>query len=272
MPSIATNVAANTALSFLARNYEDQADSIARIASGKRIIKPSDDPAGLAVGTQLQADVAVLEQAALNSQQSRAVLGVADGGLASIGDILERQAVLAAQASSGTVDDTARVAINNEFQQLSAEIDSIRSGIQFNGSNLLDGSFNQNVLVGTEGTDTIAADLSLIDVSTTALGTNGTSVGTNADALAALDAVNNAINTLGSYRSNVGALQSRFSFRDQILASSIDNTKAIASAILDVNLAEEQTKLTNSRVLTEASIAGLSQAHNLSRSLISIFE
>ena len=87
MPVIATNTAANTALTYLNRNSEDQAKSLAKLSSGSRIVSASDDAAGLAVASRLQADITTLQQASRNALQGRAVLQTADGALARVGEM-----------------------------------------------------------------------------------------------------------------------------------------------------------------------------------------
>ena len=57
MPVISTNTAANTALRYLNINSADQSSSLSKLASGSRIVKASDDAAGLAIGTQLSSVV-----------------------------------------------------------------------------------------------------------------------------------------------------------------------------------------------------------------------
>ena len=270
MAVIATNTAANTALVYLNRNAAEQGDSLAKISSGSRIVKASDDAAGLAVGTGLKADAAVLKQAAINSQQSIAILSIADGGLAQISDILERQKVLAAQSASGTVSDTERAYIQTEFTALTAEVNAIETAVTFNGDALLDGGFNFNVLVGTVGTDIIALDLSGVNVDSTTIGYNAAAVGTNANAVTAIGLVETAIGNIVADRATVGALQSRFGFRNEVVSVAVDNTEDAVSSILDVDIAAEQTNLTNKRVLTEAAIAGLAQANQLTQSLLSL--
>lgn len=269
MPTISSSVAANTAASILARNNEEQAKSIARISSGQRIIQPSDDAAGLAVGTGLLADVAVFKQASTNITGTNAILNVADAGVSAVGDILERQQVLATQAQSAGLDADARNALNTEYQALSAEIDAIQGSTNFNGQNLTDGSFNTDVAVGAGG-EVIAADLSNVDVSTANLGTAGTDLLNPANAAAAFAAVDSAIGDVSGFRAEIGATQSRFNFRDNVVKQQEVNTQAAASAILDVDVAAESTRLTNSRVLSESAIAGLSQANALTQSLLNI--
>src|SRR3546814_9894388 len=108
MPVVATNTAANSALRFLNYNTSQAASSVSKLASGSRIVKASDDAAGLAIGTRLKADVTALTQAGINASQGASVVQVADGGLARIGDVLPRMKALAAQSLSGVPHDTAR--------------------------------------------------------------------------------------------------------------------------------------------------------------------
>lgn len=272
MAVIATNTAANTALVFLNRNIDNQSDSLARISSGSRIVTASDDAAGLAVGSQLNADVGVLRQAAVNTQNAQAVLQVADGGLSQIGDILERANSLTAQAQSGAVDAASRGFINAEFQQLITEIADIAGSLNFNGANLIDGTFNENFLVGTDSGDVIAANLSGVNFLPATTNIDGTDVTSQANAAAAQTAVQTDIALVSTARATVGSLGSRFEFRGNVVANQIDNLEDAASAILDVDIAAEQTNLTNSQVLTEAAIAGLSQANQLTESLLSLIQ
>ena len=58
-----TNTAANTALRYLSINNSNASGSLAKLASGSRIVKASDDAASLAIGTKLKADVTSLKQA-----------------------------------------------------------------------------------------------------------------------------------------------------------------------------------------------------------------
>lgn len=87
MPVIATNTSANSALLYLNSNSRAQEKSLAKLSSGSRIVRASDDAAGLAVGTKLKADVTVLKQAATNAVQARSVLQTVDGALSRVGDI-----------------------------------------------------------------------------------------------------------------------------------------------------------------------------------------
>src|SRR3546814_2914417 len=122
MPVVATNTAANSALRFLNYNSSMASSSVGKLASGSRIVKASDDAAGLAIGTRLKADVTAITQAGINASQGASVVQVADGGLARIGDVLQRMKALAAQSLSGVPTATERGFIDAAFQQLQSEI------------------------------------------------------------------------------------------------------------------------------------------------------
>lgn len=273
MPVISTNIAANSALRYLNLNSQAQSDSLTKLASGSRITKASDDAAGLAVGTQLSADVAVLNQAATNASQATSILQIADGGLARISDILERLKTLAAQSNSGSVDDAQRAAdIDTEFQELLTEIDDITSSTRYNGQALLDGTSQYaagvEFMVGTDLADTIT--VTLASATTTVLAINASTVATQADAQTALTALDAAIDTISSQRATVGATMSRFDFRAQQVATMNENTSAAESAVMDVDVAAEQTTLSAADVKTQAAIAALSQANKMPSQLLDL--
>jgi flagellin len=273
MPVIATNTAANTALRYLNRNSDEQSGNLARIASGSRITKASDDASGLAIGTKLQTDVATLTQAQTNAANGASILSVADGGMASISDILSRMKTLTTQSISGTVSDAERAYIQAEIDELALEITSIATATSFNGESLLDGTSDYATgvvfMAGTEAADTLT--VTIADVDTTALAVNALDIETDAASrTAALASIDAAINTLATARANVGAQMSRFEFRESMLATSLENTDAAASAIMDADIASEQAELASNEVKTQAAIAALAQANQLPQELLDL--
>lgn len=273
MPVISTNTAANTALRYLNINSDQQSGNLARIASGSRITKASDDASGLAIGSKLQTDVSTLSQAQTNAANGASILSVADGGMSSISDILSRMKTLATQSVSGTVTDTERAYIQAEIDELALEITSIATATSFNGESLLDGTSDYATgvvfMAGTESTDTLT--VTIADVDATALAVNALDVETDAASrTAALASIDAAINTLSTARANVGAQMSRFEFRESMLATSLENTDAAASAIMDADIASEQAELASNEVKTQAAIAALAQANQLPQELLDL--
>ena len=270
MPVVATNTAANSALNYLNKNSRAQSSSLQKIYSGSRIVTAKDDAAGLAVSNQIRADIATLGAAATNTSNAIAVLQTADGALARIGDIFARMKSLTGQAQSGAVDAASRGYINSEFQALLTEVDGISTSTRFNGTLLIDGLFNEDFLVGDTSTDIIAANLTTIDYNAAVLNANGDLVTTQVNAAAASVAVDLDIAAVSADRATLGALSSRFQFRGDVVSTAIENLTAAVSAISDVDIAAEQTRLVNAQVLTEAAIAGLSQANQLQQSLLTL--
>ena len=272
MPVISTNTAANSALRYLNMNSAEQTDALNRIASGSKITKASDDAAGLAVATKLQTDVAVMNQAQTNASHAVSVLQTADGGMAQVSDILERMKTLTAQSMSGAVTDTERAYIDAEYQELLAEIDAIATGTRFNSESLLDGTGAHaggvDYLVGTDATNDII-NVQIADLSVATLGLT-TGVGTGANAALAAAEIDTAIDTVAAARADVGAQMSRFEYHAQQLTSAEENLDAAQSAIVDADVAEEQSKLASAEVKTEAAIAALAQANEMPRALLNL--
>ncbi len=277
MPVVATNTAANTATRFLNNNTNMAASSVGKLASGSRIVRASDDAAGLAIAARLNSDVVALQQASINASQGASMVQVADGGLGRIGDVLQRMKALAAASLSGVPTNNERAFIDAEYQELSNEIDGIAATTRFNGDSLLDGTGTGAVefFVGTDANDTIDIDFSNLGgvtnfTAATLLLT--ADVTTAANAATAMGQVDTAIDEISEARANAGAFISRFEFRGQQIATSTENIQAAESAISDVDLAAEQAKLVSSQVLVQAAVSALSQANQIPQSLLRVLQ
>jgi len=298
MPVISTNTASNSANRYLAVNSSAQSSSVSKLASGSRITSASDDAAGLAVATSLNSDITVLKQASTNASNAQSILESADGTLSNIAEILQRMRSLATQAISGTVTDDERDYLDAEYQQLSTEITAIAQGTRFNDVSLLSGDASGTdsgsdtawktgitVRVGTTSNDNITITIDTTNASTlggytdAATGNtyqvgggsaNTTDVQSSTTASIALETLNMAVTQVSATRSDVGAMISRFEYREATLDTSVENTEAAQSAILDVDVAEEQTTLSTEKVKTQAAIAVLSQANSMPEDLLSL--
>jgi len=124
----------------------------------------------------------------------------------------------------------------------------------------------------TAGVDDVA--VSVNSVSTAALGLTGTSVSgadaTNANL--ASTAITSAINTLNTARAGIGASQNRLQFASNNLSTSVQNTEAARSSLMDLDMASEMTKFTNAQVLEQAGISMLAQANQMPQHLLKLFQ
>lgn len=143
--SINTNIGAYYAQQNIGKASNAASLSIARLSSGSRIVRAADDVAALSAGTSLQTNVTTLRTALLNTSQGSSLLQVADGALGQITDILQRQKAIAVQAGAGSLSDSERSFLNQEFQNLTQEIDRLAGQTNFNGVSLLDGVLSTTV-------------------------------------------------------------------------------------------------------------------------------
>ncbi|MCH8933878.1 MAG: flagellin FliC [Nitrospinae bacterium] len=250
-------------LNSITRNQSGLQSSLSKVASGKRLINASVDPAGLAVSEKLRSDLAALSQAIKNTDASAGLLNVAEAGLSSISDLLIRGRELASQAASGTLGNTERQAINQEFQQIVAEIDRVSQSTQFNGQNLLNGDLAPaappvEIQVGIGGTANDRIALNVIDATDSAtLGIAGLDLSTAAGAQAALAPLDVAQQTVLGARSNAAALAGRL---ESVAASSRSAFVALTDAqsrIADADLVQEISDLGNALLRLETSIRAL---------------
>lgn len=275
MAVISTNLAANSAVRYLNMNSADQTASLSKLASGSRIVTAADDASGLAISTRISSYVTALTQAATNASHGTSILQTADGGASNISDMLQRMKALASQSASGTVTDSERTYINAEFDQLVEEIDGLSQSTRYNGESLLDGTgafaAGMVVVVGSDATaDTITVTINALDATT--LGVDTQDIATQAGATTAIAAIDTAIDSVSSARANIGALQSRFEFRSNTIATSIENLEAANSAIKDVDVAAESANLASIKVKTQASVAAAAQANSMPSELLKLLQ
>ena len=179
--TINTNLASLNAQRNLNTSQSSLATSLQRLSSGLRINSAKDDAAGLAISERMGAQVRGLNQAARNSNDAISLAQTAEGNLSEIANILQRMREISVQSANDTNTTADRTSLNNEVVSLSAEIDRIAGAAQFNGSNLLDGTFSSATFqVGANATQSIA--MSLSGSRTTDLGIGGTSAVTGSQA------------------------------------------------------------------------------------------
>jgi flagellin len=274
MPVISTNNAANAALNYLNNNSANETNSLSQLASGSRIVQASTDPAGLAIGTQLQATNTVFSQDQANVLQGTSILQSTDGALAQISNVLAQMLSLAAESASGQVTNTQRSQdIQTEYTQLQVEITSIVGSTTYAGRSLLSGSFLSNVrfLVGTTSSNTISVTVNSISA-TTLLGSASAGVSTSALALASITGINSAIDTITQTRAKVGAYESQFNFSNQDITTNLQNTLAAVSTIMDCDVAQVKSTLSAQDVLTQTAVAALTQASLLPQELLKLIQ
>ncbi|WP_022658919.1 flagellin [Desulfovibrio desulfuricans] len=280
------NTMASQVANNLTSHYNDLKTSTSRLSSGLRINSAADDAAGLAIRELMRTDIAALQQGVRNANDAISLIQTADGALGIIDEKLTRMKELAEQAATGTYDSTQRLMIESEYQAMASEITRIATATDFNGIHLLDGNLSSDTHTGSTMSSTgklkvhfgtandSAEDYYYIQIGTStasALGVGnqavstsaGRSVSTQEAAQKALVAITNAVVSKDKIRAHLGALQNRLENTISNLSTQAENLQAAESRISDVDVATEMTQFVRNQILTQSSVAMLSQANSM---------
>jgi flagellin len=277
---INTNSAATSAAYNLSNTNVNLQRSLNRLSSGSRINSAYDDAGGLAVSMKLSASIRRTDATLANVNNSIAFLQTQDGVIKTADKVLSRMSELATLAQDVTKTDTDRSLYNTELDQLKEQL-NLMVGEKFNGINLFSAGASATTLDSTAPTMTVVTshdgvqtvgitqvDLNFISYSVGSSGADGMDIGTFANATAAVATIQTAIQNLATLRANNGAEQSRLTFAADMLAVNKTNLEAANSRILDVDVADESTKLARFNILQQAGTAMLAQANQSTQSIL----
>ncbi len=265
-----SNIASINAQRNLVNSTGELQKSLQRLSSGLRITRAADDAAGLAISEQFRADIRSIGQAQRNANDGISLLQVGEGALNEVSSILIRQRELAIQAANGTLGSEERETLDNEFQDLVAEIDRIAAVTSFNGTNVLQGGGSTTFQIGVDATSNDRISIQSVDSRASSIGIDGDTISTVTQARAALSSLDSAISTVASLRASFGTVQNRLESSIRSLAVAQENTSAAESRIRDVDFASETAELTRNQVLQQAGISVLAQANVSTQSALSL--
>ncbi|CAM4080284.1 flagellin [Pseudoalteromonas ostreae] len=165
-----TNVSSLNAQRQLSKSGNSLDTSFQRLSSGFRINSAKDDAAGMQISNRLTSQISGLDQGNRNANDGISLAQTAEGALDEVTSMFQRIRTLAQQASNGSNTDEDRLALQEEIQSLSSEVNRVAADTTFGGQNLLDGSYKASFQVGADAVQTIG--FSMKDVGTTANGAN----------------------------------------------------------------------------------------------------
>jgi flagellin len=213
-----------------------------------------------------------------NVNNSLSFLQTQDGVLKTADKILNRMSELATLAQDVTKAPEDLSLYNTELEQLQGQL-HLMVGEKFNGISLfssggtagLDSSSTLTVVTSHDGAQTVGitqADLDFVSVSVGSDASSGMDISTFGGATAAVATIQTAIQNLATIRANNGAEQSRLTFAGDMLAVNKTNLEAANSRIIDVDVADESTKLARYNILQQAGTAMLAQANQATQSIL----
>lgn len=155
MSRINTNVQSLLAQRVLGMNNKNLNQSLERLSTGTRINRGKDDPAGLIASENLRAEATALTAAIGNAERADQVVNIAEGGLQEVSGLLnELQGLLTTTANQAGLGEQEKAANQQQVDSILQTIDRIASATSFQGTKLLNGSFDYRAQnVASEVTD-----------------------------------------------------------------------------------------------------------------------
>jgi flagellin len=261
----------------------DVSKNIEKLSSGQRINRAGDDASGLAVSEKMRGQIRGLNQAERNIQNGVAFIQTTEGYLQESQDILHRLRELSVQSANGIYTDEDRMQIQVEVSQLVDEINRIASHAQFNGMNILTGSFARESTAGRTMQFQVGANMDQNEqvfigtMTAQALGLQGAqgdtamiSISTPENANLAIGSLDSALKVISKQRADLGAYQNRFEMASKGVAVAAENLQASESRIRDTDMASEMVSYTKNQILSQAGSAMLAQANTRNQSVLQL--
>ena len=299
-----SNITSLTAQRHFRLNTERKAEAMAKLSSGKRINRASDDAAGLAISERVQADIVSLKQAQRNANDGISMVQTAEGGLIEAGNIVVRLRELAVQAATDTISSRERSYLDGEILQLKAEIDRVSRSTHFNGTTLLAGEnqtrsnfdvgsnkFPLEVQVGSsyfqendgpekeDPLNIIRLDFAKINAQAVGdkslnlgLGEQGVRVHTKEAAQNSINVLDAAITKINSHRAFLGAVQNRLNAASHNLGIQIEDLSTAVSRIRDTDFGQATAELVQANILEQAGASILATANSMPKIALALLQ
>lgn len=281
---INTNIAALRAYYNLTTTTEELASRQQKLTTGLRVTLASDDPASFVMSKTMGTRVSNLATVQKTIGQAKDMLGVVEGGLNAIVDLLREMKDKALEAADGSIGSTERISLGKAIVALGDSINDIAQNTEWNNITLLDGTysttntltFRTGVGVGdittisltTFGGLTTEGDFTLSSLGLDSLISGG--VSTIADASSIVSAVTNAISYVNSAITEIGAKSKGLKARSDAIAIEQTNTESALSRIRDADTLFEAMETSKLQIRSQATIAMLAQANSLPQMVLQL--
>ena len=277
-----TNVSSINAQRNLRNSNINLDTAYQRLSSGLRINSAKDDAAGLQISNRLASQINGLNQGNRNANDGISLAQTAEGAMEELTGMLQRIRTLSQQSANGSNNSDDRIALQQEVNQLSKEIDRISSDTTFGGTKLLDGKYGGKFQVGADANQTISFSLSTYAFNVAGLATeakvttafaagdNGINITKASFAQNVLGAVDKMIKTVDGKRAELGAVQNRMESTIRNQSNIAENLSAARARVRDADFAVETANLTQYNILQQAASTVLAQANQRPNGALSL--
>jgi flagellin len=281
--SVQTNVASIRSQRNLTKVTNSFNGSIEKLSSGLRINRAGDDAARSAISSQMTAQERGLLQAKRNANDAISLVQDTESVTAHFGDVVTRLRELAVQASNeGTMDSTERGYLKQEFRTMLGHMDKL-SKLEYGPGRertIYPKDFDFQIGMNNTANDRISFQspnvspfqngLGLYDGVPLPYASWETHLSSAADAQAAVDKLDVALESINTYRSSLGATQNRLETAISNLDTMYENMASSNSRLKDVDVADETAKFTRNQILSQAATSMLAQSNSLPQSALSL--
>ncbi|MDW3775782.1 flagellin [Kluyvera cryocrescens] len=295
--SIFTNASSMASTNAMNKSNNLLSTAMERLGTGKRINSAADDAAGLQIATRLQGQTNGMSVAQRNISDATALLQTAEGAFDEVSNIMYRMKDLATQAANDTNTSKDRTAINSELNELNSELNNIMKNTSYAGDKLFgaSGKFanEMNFQIGSSTDETMKVNLSadlkggatgllnasgaFSDIGKTGAGASsyyntasGMKIESADGAKNMITDLENALNSVGKVRSEMGAKINRLGHTAANLANMKDNTDLALSNIRDADYATEASSMSRNQLLAQTSMSMLKQSNSMSSMVMSL--
>jgi flagellin len=250
-----SNSASLRASSTLNSTHGALSHTLSRISSGLRVVEEADDAAGFALVIKLRTQAQLGRQAFRSVNDGLSVIQTAEVASKEVVNILVRMRELAVQSSSTTLVDGERSCINDEFDDLSNEVQWVAKATEFNDIALSDGTnTSMTVQVGIDGGTESQVTITLGNLTSSALGVATTDVdfSTASGSQTAIGIIDTALERVNAIRAEYGLGSKRLSSLVDYMKADFDWLSVAESQDIDADYAHETAEINRLRVMQQA--------------------
>ena len=251
--------------------------AIQRLSSGLRINSAKDDAAGLAISARMTSQVKGLDQAVRNSNDGISLAQTAEGALQEETNCYQRIRELCVEAVNGTLSTADWTSLADESLSMYREAQRIAKNTEFNGKNILYdpatyGNVTLTLQVGANAGQTMAFTIGSALPGFVSVDMDLDPIVSQATASDWIGYADEAIGSIDTIRSTLGAIQNRLTSTVANLENVSENISAAKSQITDADYATETAKMTKNQILQQAGVAMLSQTNQLPQTVLSLLK
>ncbi len=268
--SVNTNAGALVALQNLNSTNRQLNVVQGRINTGLKVAGAKDDASIFAIAQTQRAELGGLSAVKSSLDRATGAIDVALAGAEAVSDLLIQLKEKAVAAKDPGQDATSRGLLDNDFQQLLSQIDTIVNNAEFNGLNNLQSTGDDIVaVVNADASSSITISATSID--TTALGLASASLNSAGAASTALTAIEAAVSTVNGVLSTLGAGAKRIEIVGSFVEKLSDAIEVGIGNLVDADLARESAKLQSLQVKQQLGLQALSIANQAPGTVLSLF-